>query len=145
MQFCQYLIQSLILNIIGILIFFFCVNGVNFSYEGWRSLYSEPAVGTGFITRVKTSAGIIPTNITLNYSGTSNNGDYNATIKYYDTEHNAFKNYTLLGNPYPGAIKFENFYNDNKDKIYGTVYLWSSNTLIQEQDFINKQTMLLSI
>lgn len=119
----------------------FCVNGVNFSYEGWRSLYSEPAVGTGFITRVKTSAGIIPTNITLNYSGTSNNGDYNATIKYYDTEHNAFKNYTLLGNPYPGAIKFENFYNDNKDKIYGTVYLWSSNTpypgtgLYQQADY----------
>lgn len=119
----------------------FCVNGVNFSYEGWRSLYSEPAVGTGFITRVKTSAGIIPTNITLNYSGTSNNGDYNATIKYYDDEHHAFKNYTLLGNPYPGAIKFENFYNDNKDKIYGTVYLWSSNTpypgsgLYQQADY----------
>lgn len=119
----------------------YCVNGVNFSYEGWRSLYSEPAVGTGFITRVKTSAGMIPTNITLNYTGTSNNGNYNANIKYYDTEHNAFRNYTLLGNPYPGAIKFENFYNDNKDKIYGTVYLWSSNTpypgtgLYQQADY----------
>jgi hypothetical protein len=119
----------------------YCVSGVNFSYEGWRSLYSEPTVGTGFITRVKTSAGIIPTNITVNFSGTSNNGDYNATIKYYDNEHNAFRNYTLLGNPYPGAIKFENFYNDNKDKIYGTVYLWSSNTpypgtgLYQQADY----------
>lgn len=119
----------------------YCVNGVNFSYEGWRSLYSEPAVATGFITRVKTSAGMIPTNITLNYSGTSNNGDYNATVKYYDTEHNAFRNYTLLGNPYPGAISFQNFYNTNKDKIYGTVYLWSSNTpypgtgLYQQADY----------
>ncbi len=119
----------------------YCVNGVNFSYEGWRSLYSEPAVATGFITRVKTSAGITPTNITLNYSGTSNNGDYNATVKYYDTEHNAFRNYTLLGNPYPGAISFQNFYNTNKDKIYGTVYLWSSNTpypgtgLYQQADY----------
>ena len=118
-----------------------CVSGVNFSYEGWRSLYSEPTVGTGFITRVKTSAGIIPTNITVNFSGTSNNGDYNSTIKYYDNEHNAFRNYTLLGNPYPGAIKFENFFNDNKDKIYGTVYLWSSNTpypgtgLYQQADY----------
>ncbi|WP_445724249.1 T9SS type A sorting domain-containing protein [Flavobacterium sp.] len=119
----------------------YCVSGVNFSYEGWRSLVSEPTVGTGFITRVKTSAGIIPTNITVNFSGTSNNGDYNATIKYYDNEHNAFRNFTLLGNPYPGAINFQNFYNDNQDKIYGTVYLWSANTpypgmgLYQQADY----------
>ncbi len=119
----------------------YCVNGVNFSYQGWRTLSSEPTVATGFITRVKTAAGTTPTNITLNYSGTSNNGDYTATVKYYDTEHNAFRNFTLLGNPYPGAIKFENFYNDNKDKIYGTVYLWSANTpypgsgLYQQADY----------
>ncbi|WP_445719284.1 T9SS type A sorting domain-containing protein [Flavobacterium sp.] len=119
----------------------FCVNGVNFSYEGWRSLVSEPTIGTGFITRVKSSAGTTPTNITLNYSGTSNNGDYTAIIKYYDTEHNAFRNFTLLGNPYPGAINFQNFYNDNQDKIYGTVYLWSANTpypgmgLYQQADY----------
>jgi hypothetical protein len=69
----------------------------------------------------------VPTSITLNYSGTSNNGNYNATVKYYD-EVDAFRNFTLLGNPYPGAIKFEDFYKDNSDKIYGTVYLWSSNT-----------------
>ncbi len=105
----------------------YCDAGVNFSYLGWRYLVSEPAVATGFITRVKTSAGTVPTSITLNYSGTSNNGNYNATVKYYD-EVDAFRNFTLLGNPYPGAIKFEDFYKDNSDKIYGTVYLWSSNT-----------------
>jgi hypothetical protein len=107
----------------------FCINGINFSYEGWRRLLSEPTVATGFITRVKTSAGLTPTNITLNYSGTSNNGDYTAVVKYYDATHNAFRNFTLLGNPYPGAIKFEDFYNDNASKIYGTVYLWSANTV----------------
>lgn len=106
----------------------YCINGVNFSYQGWRPLISEPAIGTGFITRVKTSLGIVPTNISLSYSGVSNNGDYTATVKYYDAEHNAFRNFTLLGNPYPGAIKFEDFYRDNSDKIYGTVYFWSSNT-----------------
>jgi hypothetical protein len=105
----------------------YCDAGVNFSYLGWRYLVSEPAVATGFITRVKTAAGTVPTSITLNYSGTSNNGNYNATVKYYD-EVDAFRNFTLLGNPYPGAIKFEDFYKDNSDKIYGTVYLWSSNT-----------------
>ncbi|WP_430399110.1 hypothetical protein [Flavobacterium sp.] len=106
----------------------FCVFGVDRSYLGWQALASEPAVGTGFITRVKTSAGLTPTNITLSYSGTSNNGSYTAGIKYYDGNDNAFRNFTLLGNPYPGAIKFEDFYNDNTDKIYGTVYLWSANT-----------------
>lgn len=105
----------------------FCDAGVNFSYLGWRNLVSEPAVGTGFITRVKTAAGTVPTSITLNYSGTSNNGDYTSIVKYYDNI-DAFRNFTLLGNPYPGAIKFEDFYKDNSDKIYGTLYLWSSNT-----------------
>lgn len=107
----------------------FCVNGINFSYEGWRRLLSEPTIASGFITRVKTNAGLIPTNITLNYSGNSNNGDYSAVVKYYDATHHAFRNFTLLGNPYPGAIKFEDFYKDNSSKIYGTVYLWSANTI----------------
>ena len=106
----------------------FCVAGINQSYLGWRTLSSEPAVATGFITRVKTTIGTTPTSLTLNYSGTSNNGNYTPTIKYYDGNDSAFRNFTLLGNPYPGAIKFEDFYNDNKDNIYGTVYLWSSNT-----------------
>lgn len=105
----------------------FCDAGVNFSYLGWRPLLAESPVGTGFIARVKTSVGTVPTGLTLNYSGTSNNGNYMATVKYYD-EVDAFRNFTLLGNPYPGAIKFEDFYRDNSDKIYGTVYLWSSNT-----------------
>ena len=62
-------------------------------------------------------------------------------VKYYDAEHNAFRNFTLLGNPYPSAIKFEDFYNENKDKIFGTVYLWSANTpypgsgLYQQADY----------
>lgn len=106
----------------------FCDAGINQSYLGWRTLSSEPNIATGFITRVKTSIGTTPTPLTLNYSGTSNNGNYTPIVKYYDGNDSAFRNFTLLGNPYPGAIKFEDFYNDNKDKIFGTVYLWSSNT-----------------
>ena len=106
----------------------YCDSGVDFSYLGWRALTGEPTIGTGFITRVSTSAGTVPTPISLNMSGVSNNGDVSATIKYYDGNDQAFRNFTLLGNPYPGAIKFEDFYNDNKAKIYGTVYLWTSNT-----------------
>jgi hypothetical protein len=106
----------------------FCVGGIDRSYLGWRTLTSEPIIGTGFITRVKTAAGTVPTPISLTMNGVSNNGDITATIKYYDGNDQAFRNFTLLGNPYPGAIKFEDFYNDNKSNIYGTVYLWTSNT-----------------
>lgn len=106
----------------------FCVAGVNFSYLGWRSLSAEPTIGSGFITRVKTAAGTTPTPISLNMTGLSNNGDITAIVKYYDGNDQAFRNFTFLGNPYPGAIKFEDFYNDNINNIYGTVYLWTSNT-----------------
>jgi hypothetical protein len=106
----------------------FCVAGIDRSYLGWITLSSEPVVGTGFITRVKTAAGTVPTPISLTMNGVSNNGDITANIKYYDGNDQAFRNFTLLGNPYPGAIKFEDFYNDNASKIYGTVYLWTSNT-----------------
>ena len=105
-----------------------CGNTIAQDYLGWRTLTLEPVVGTGFITRVKTAAGLTPATITVAFSGTSNNGDISAGVKYYDTNDQAYRNYTLLGNPYPGAINFQDFYTDNADKIYGTVYLWSSNT-----------------
>lgn len=101
------------------------------SYEGWRTLSGEPTVGTGFITRVKNSApyATTATAITIGpMTGLSTNGDYTATVKYYDNLDTKFRNFTLLGNPYPGAIYFQDFYNDNSDKIYGTAYLWSSFT-----------------
>lgn len=106
----------------------YCTQGINNDYLGWRTLSLEPVVGTGFITRVKTVAGTTPTPITVAFSGTSNNGDISAVVKYYDTNDQAFRNYTFLGNPYPGAINFQEFYNDNATKIYGTVYLWTSKT-----------------
>ena len=106
----------------------YCTQGINNDYLGWRTLSLEPVVGTGFITRVKTVAGTTPTSITVAFSGTSNNGDISAVVKYYDTNDQAFRNYTFLGNPYPGAINFQEFYNDNATKIYGTVYLWTSKT-----------------
>jgi hypothetical protein len=108
----------------------FCVDGIDRSYLGWRTLSGEPTVGTGFITRVKTagSNATTPTATSLTMSGTSNNGDITATVKYYDGIDSAFRNFTLLGNPYPGAISFAQFYADNSTKIYGTYYLWSSKT-----------------
>ncbi len=98
------------------------------NYAGWITLSGEPTVGTGFIARVKTELGLTGAPISLNMAGQSNNGDITAVVKHYDGNDQAFRNFTLLGNPYPGAIYFQDFYNDNSDKIYGTAYLWSSYT-----------------
>jgi len=101
------------------------------SYLGWRSISTENQItnGSGYIARVKD---IAPYNtgggaITFIMSGVSTNGDYTASVKYFDAADD-FRNFALLGNPYPGAISFEKFYTDNSDKIMGTAYLWTSRT-----------------
>lgn len=101
------------------------------SYLGWRPISAENQIanGSGFIARVKD---IAPYNtgggaITFTLSGLATNGDYTAPVKYFDAADD-FRNFALLGNPYPGAISFEQFYIDNSDKIMGTAYLWTSRT-----------------
>ena len=101
------------------------------SYLGWQSISGENqiTIGSGYIARVKD---IAPYNtgggtITFTMSGLSTNGDYTAPVKYFDVA-NDFRNFSLLGNPYPGGISFEKFYTDNSDKIMGTAYLWTART-----------------
>jgi hypothetical protein len=56
----------------------------------------------------KFNAGNIPVNVVINGSGATDDDDWN-----------------LLGNPYPSAIDFDQFVNDNS-KIQGSYYLWSN-------------------
>ena len=107
----------------------FC-STIDRSYLGWRGLSGEPTLGTGFITRVKNISpyNSASTPISVTFTGTSTNGDYSTNVIYYDSNDSAFKNYALLGNPYPGAVDFTTFYNDNTAKIFGTAYLWTSYT-----------------
>lgn len=100
------------------------------SYLGWRGLSGEPTLGTGFIARVMNISpyNTTSTPISVTFTGTSTNGDYSTNVIYYDSNDSAFKNYVLLGNPYPGALDFTTFYNDNSTKIFGTAYLWTSYT-----------------
>lgn len=108
----------------------FCTQGIDHDYLGWQYLTTNPQIGLGFITRIPTAIGTtLPgTAYNISYSGTSTNGDYSAIVKYYDNNTNAFRNMALLGNPYPGALDFTAFYNDNSSKIYGTAYFWTSYT-----------------
>jgi predicted outer membrane repeat protein len=101
------------------------------SYLGWRSISvdSDITLGLGYIARVQN---IAPYNagggtITFTLSGLTTNGDYTAPVKYFN-DVDEFRNFSLLGNPYPGGISFESFYSTNSDVILGTAYLWTSRT-----------------
>ena len=101
------------------------------SYLGWRPISADNQItlGSGYIARVQN---IAPYNsgggaITFTLNGLTTNGDYTAPVKFFDTADD-FRNFALLGNPYPGSISFESFYNTNSDVILGTAYLWTSRT-----------------
>jgi len=98
-----------------------CGNTIDRSYLGWQTVTTQPAVGVGFITMHNTAAGA-----SVAVTGITTNGTYTVPTLYYNGNYNAFRNYTLTGNPYPGAINFFDFYSNNSSSIYGTVYIWAS-------------------
>ncbi|WP_311266681.1 hypothetical protein, partial [Xanthomonas sp. WCS2017Noco2-62] len=59
------------------------------------------------------------------FIGVPNNGNF------FGPEAVAEK-YNLLGNPYPSAIYADQFIYDNQANIYGTIYIWTHNTLPQQ-------------
>lgn len=73
-----------------------------------------------------------PTAYSYQFMGLINNGSYTATVQKSkntivggaEYEHG----YNLIGNPYPSAIDFEQFYNlgTNKNKISGKAWFWTN-------------------
>lgn len=74
-------------------------------------------VGKGYFIRSRDAAGVV----TRTFNGLANNGCLNQTIFYNNSE----DFYNLLGNPYPSAIDWLSFYNDNSSVIGGTMYYWN--------------------
>ena len=52
------------------------------------------------------------------FKGTINNGDYSVSLEP------ALNGYNLLGNPYPSELDLKLFFNENRNAIDGTVWLW---------------------
>ena len=74
-------------------------------------------VGRGYFIRSDNDSGIL----TRTFTGSVNNGTIQESI-YHNS---STDNFNLIGNPYPSAIDWLSFYNDNSEILDGTVYLWS--------------------
>jgi len=78
----------------------------------------------------------------ISFWGEPNNGDITYLLKghFDDDEVGSDKdnNFNLIGNPYPSAINITDFFDENKDIIDETVYLWTHSTSISEEgDFVS--------
>jgi hypothetical protein len=56
------------------------------------------------------------------FRGIPNNGDYSFVV--------GMDQYNLVGNPYPSAIRADDFITANNGIIYGALYFWTHNTAI---------------
>lgn len=73
--------------------------------------------GQGYFIRSDSYTGAL----TRTFDGTVNNGDLVHPIYYNGPS----DNFNLLGNPYPSALNWVEFYDDNADVIEGTMYYWN--------------------
>ncbi|VXB53160.1 hypothetical protein FLAVO9R_160001 [Flavobacterium sp. 9R] len=85
--------------------------------------------GVGFIIRVPKPGSPAPDNWSgstysqpVAFKGTPNNGDYSFTAGANELN--------LIGNPYPSAIRADDFITANTSIIYGALYFWTHNTAI---------------
>lgn len=58
------------------------------------------------------------------FVGTPHNGD----VATYNLKwSNAAHGYNMVGNPYPSNISFDDFFAENRNKVYGIGYFWTNN------------------
>ncbi|MGL2999901.1 T9SS sorting signal type C domain-containing protein [Flavobacterium sp. RSSB_23] len=97
-------------------------------------LYNNPTTstmipGVGYIIRVPKPGSPAPDNWSgltypqpVAFKGTPNNGNYSFAVGANELN--------LVGNPYPSAIRADDFITANTSIIYGALYFWTHNTAI---------------
>jgi hypothetical protein len=92
----------------------------------WIIIYNgteEMEPGRGYNVRAPQTYDLNSTQVYHSqFEGVPNNGDILAPPSVAN-------NYNFVGNPYPSAIFADKFITDNQANIYGTIYLWTHNTL----------------
>ncbi|WP_288251368.1 T9SS sorting signal type C domain-containing protein [uncultured Flavobacterium sp.] len=92
----------------------------------WVLIYGgtdEMEPGRGYTVRAPQSNDLdVPSVYNSQFIGVPNNGDILGPPPVADK-------YNLVGNPYPSALYADRFINDNQANIYGTIYIWTHNTL----------------
>ncbi len=71
------------------------------------------------------NVGLFPRIDQNNFNGAFNNGIINVPVYRNPANPIASNNWNFIGNPYPSAIDFEEFHNQNAGAIEGSAYLWS--------------------
>ncbi|MDP9954597.1 hypothetical protein J2X97_000234 [Epilithonimonas hungarica] len=97
--------------------------------------------GRGYAIRGMNKFDVDPANEFL-FTGKINNGVLysQALSNSCASEEGCEKGYNLVANPYPSNISFDNLYNANSSKIYGTAYFWTNNDLTVTQQAGNNYT-----
>ena len=102
--------------------------------DAWVSVNANTEVmvpGKGYIVRapqnfdIQGQAGAVAKVDSVVFKGLPNNGVVKIPV-------NGNQKWNLIGNPYPSALSIDEFYNNlnNRNKLQGTVYLWTHNTPI---------------
>lgn len=103
-------------------------NGANWSMHNYGAHDMIP--GRGYIVRapqnyaVEGNGGAAAQKYTAHFTGKPNNGIVTHDVTGITGE----DKWNLLSNPYPSAINIEEFLEQNKAHIDGTIYLWTHNT-----------------
>lgn len=95
---------------------------------------SNMIAGKGYMVRapqtypIEGSVGAVPSIYNAEFIGKPNNGIININVA------GGTDKFNLLGNPYPSALNVSKFLLDNNTKLQGTVYLWTHNTAVSQNN-----------
>ncbi|MDQ6471273.1 T9SS sorting signal type C domain-containing protein [Flavobacterium sp. LHD-80] len=88
------------------------------------------ALGKGYIIQGPWNfSATVPSSYEATFKGVPNNGKINVNLKTGNVIFN------LIGNPYPCTIDADIFLKENESKIKGTLYFWTHNTPISNNEY----------
>jgi len=90
-------------------------------HEESPGVSNKLGLGKGYAVRSDVETGFI----TRTFTGELNTGDISVTVYYSDSSTSPGQfGYNVIGNPYPSAIDWFAFKDDNASILSGTMYLW---------------------
>lgn len=99
-------------------------DGIDDDANDWQVALPENNMlpGIGYAV-TSANAGSFPRRDLITFNGQFNNGPVTTPIVHDSRNTNG--SWNLIGNPYPSAIDFDLFYQENSDVVDGAVYFWS--------------------
>ncbi|RZV66314.1 MAG: T9SS type A sorting domain-containing protein [Flavobacteriaceae bacterium] len=96
-------------------------NWIFIPHEESPGVSNKLGLGKGYAVRSDVETGVI----TRTFTGELNTGDISVPVYYSDSSTSPGQfGYNIVGNPYPSAIDWFAFKDDNSSILSGTMYLW---------------------